>query len=486
MRRGTVRLFGTVSICLTAFVCGFAASAIAQSKHAFVVGIDKYDHLPANAQLQKAVGDAHAMSGVLGGLGFSITAAHNATRSGFNQRWQEFLDRIKPGDSAAIVFSGHGVEIGGVNYLLPRDVPRIRLGRDELLKRESLSLAELLADLRERKPLFSFVVIDACRDNPFAEGGRSLGAPKGLARVEPPEGTFIMFSAGAYQTALDRLSDTDVEATSVYTRALLPLLKTPGLTLLEMADRVGEQVRDLAARVSHKQTPAFYSNVVGGRRVCLAGCTGSTAQAKTPDAIAQSQLEAMAANARAEAAAERARTELEMAKSEGIRLKSRSELEAAQTATARAEAALARMRAEAEQSKLQRDAAVTASRSSVAPSTMDTATLFNQAAAPSFNCREYAIKPVGHPERNPQTDVFCIEPDAAAVDSRLGQTFREYIRRFSQGDRSDVVRVQKQWILQRNQQCTASWDDLSSQDRRRQIAQCLIAQTNARIQALQR
>ncbi|MEQ1714700.1 MAG: caspase family protein, partial [Hyphomicrobium sp.] len=249
-----------------------AAPASAQKKHAFVVGIDNYDNLAIDRQLQKAVGDATAISDTLSGMGFTVVTVPNVTRPVFNERWQSFLDVIKPGDTTAFVFSGHGVEINGANYLLPRDVPRLRLGRDEQLKRESLALVEILTDLRERRPGFSLIVLDACRDNPFAEGGKAIGGTKGLARIDPPEGTFIMYSAGAHQTALDRLAETDRATTSIYTRTLLPLLKTPGLSLLDMADRLGEQVRDLAATISHRQTPAFYSGVIGGRRVCLAGC----------------------------------------------------------------------------------------------------------------------------------------------------------------------------------------------------------------------
>lgn len=269
----TMQRILALPILLLALANGLLAGpALAQQKHALVVGIDTYDNLPAHAQLQKAVGDATAMNEALAGLGFNVFVEPNATRSVFNERWQHFLNLIKPGDTAAVVFSGHGVEINGANYLLPRDVPHIRPGRDELLKRESLSLAEILSDLRERRPGFSLIVLDACRDNPFAEGGKSVGGSRGLARVEPPEGTFIMFSAGANQSALDRLSAADKAPTSIYTRTLLPLLKSPGLSILDMADRVGEQVRDLAATISHRQTPAFYSGVIGGRRVCLAGC----------------------------------------------------------------------------------------------------------------------------------------------------------------------------------------------------------------------
>lgn len=250
--------------------------AVAQNKHAFSVGINQYDNLPYAAQLKKAVGDANTVADVLRGLGFKVRVASDLTRSQFNQRWQDFLSTIAPGDTVAFTFSGHGVEINGMNYLLPRDIPAIRSGRDELLKREALSLHEIMSDLRERKVGFSFLIIDACRDNPFVDGTRSVGGARGLARIDPPQGTFVIFSPGAHQTALDRLSDNDNVPTSVFTRSLIPQLRAKCLSLLDMTDLVAEHVRDLAGTVSHRQTPAFYSGVVGARRVHFAGCENVT------------------------------------------------------------------------------------------------------------------------------------------------------------------------------------------------------------------
>lgn len=274
MSKLSLRPWSSALLQLAALIAWLMVDPVeAQTKRAFVVGIDAYDNFPPHAQLRKAVGDAKAISQALAELGFKATTHMNITRSRFNETWQEFLEAIEPGDSISFVFSGHGVEISGSNYLIPRDVPRIRLGREEQLKRESLSLSELLADLRDRRPGLIFIVLDACRDNPFSEGTRAVGSQSGLARVEPPEGTFIMFSAGAYQTALDRLSDDDKAETSVYTRTLIPRLQQPGLSILEMADLVGEEVRALAATADHRQMPAFYSGVVGSRKVCLAGCS---------------------------------------------------------------------------------------------------------------------------------------------------------------------------------------------------------------------
>jgi len=258
-----------------ALVLGFCAllspSALAEKRVALVIGIDKYDNLGPNAQLEKARSDATAVAGVLGNLGYDVIAADDVTRSAFNNRWQDFLNRLAPGDTAAFYFAGHGVEFGGRSYLLPRDVPNIKPGRDELLRREALSLQEFLADLRDRGTRLNVVVLDACRENPFEQlAGRSAGGRRGLATAEPPpEGTFIMYSAGAGESALDRLNNTDRDPNSVYTRHLLPLLRTPGLPLTEVAEQVRLYVRQTAATVQHRQTPAYYSQVLG--RVCLAG-----------------------------------------------------------------------------------------------------------------------------------------------------------------------------------------------------------------------
>ena len=265
-----------VRITLAILLCLLLPSvAFAQKRVALVIGIDTYDNLAVGAQLTKARNDAAAVARVLRGLGFDVIAKSDVGRSAFNNHWQDLLNKLAPGDTAVFYFAGHGVEFGGRSYLLPRDVPNLKPGRDELLRREALSLQEFLADLREKGTRLNLVVLDACRDNPFEQmSGRSIGSRRGLAITDPPpEGTFIMYSAGAGESALDRLNDADRNPNSVYTRHLLPLLKTPGVTLTEVAEQVRVSVHQTAATVQHRQTPAYYNQVLG--RVCLAGgeCT---------------------------------------------------------------------------------------------------------------------------------------------------------------------------------------------------------------------
>ena len=270
MRRATIFL-----LCFCAGLCWLAPMAFAKGV-AFVVGIDAYDNLTRDQQLRKAVNDARTLGGTLQRLGYDVIAVENADRRSFNENWQKFLSLVQPGDEAAFFFAGHAIEISGQNYLLPRDVPKPRSGEASLVKNESLSVTQLLADLQEVGPRVSLVILDACRDNPFAAAGvRSIGGTRGLARVEAPEGTFVMYSAGTGQTALDRLSDDDDNPNSVFTRSLVPLITTKGLGLQEVALKVRQLVVELAKRAGHRQTPAYYDQLLG--RFCPAGCEADIA-----------------------------------------------------------------------------------------------------------------------------------------------------------------------------------------------------------------
>jgi uncharacterized caspase-like protein len=108
-----------------------------------------YDNFGPQAQLRKARSDAAAVARLMKDIGFDVIAKDDVSRSVFNGHWQDFLNKLTTGDTAAF-FPGHGVEFAGRNYLLPRDVPNLKPGRDELVRREALSLQEFLADLREK------------------------------------------------------------------------------------------------------------------------------------------------------------------------------------------------------------------------------------------------------------------------------------------------------------------------------------------------
>lgn len=242
-------------------LCLGAVQAFAQQRHALVVGIDEYENVP---KLQKARNDAAAVSEALKSLGFSVTTLLDADRRSFNQGISGFTSAIEPGDEAIFYYAGHGIEVAGRNYLLPADVPPASPGDEEFVVGESIAVDRVLQAMQGRGARVSLLVLDACRDNPFpASGTRSLGASRGLARVDPPEGAFILFSAGTGQTALDRLSAADTNPNSVFTRALLPRLFQPGLSIHDLTQAVRQDVRDMAKTVNHTQFPAYYDQLSG-------------------------------------------------------------------------------------------------------------------------------------------------------------------------------------------------------------------------------
>ena len=243
------------------FVALSLSPAQAEKRLALVIGINDYREVP---KLEKAVGDADAVGDKLASLGFQVTKAFNPDRRTLNLALANLYSAIEPGDTVLVQYSGHGVEIDGQNYLLPADIPAPQSGQIDLLKSEALSLSSLVDTLGAKGAGIRILIVDACRDNPFvASGKRSLGSTRGLAAVEPPKGTFIMYSAGAGQSALDRLDDKDSSATSVYTRVLLSRFDTPGLALRDLAANVREDVDRLSKSVGHEQRPAYYDDLPG-------------------------------------------------------------------------------------------------------------------------------------------------------------------------------------------------------------------------------
>ncbi len=237
----------------------FAIPAEAARKLALVIGINNYREVP---KLEKAVGDSQAIAQALSGLGFQVTTALDVDRRSLNLALSKLYASIEPGDTVLVQYSGHGVQIENDNYLLPADVPAPEDGNIDLLKSESLRLLTLVDTITQKGAGATILIIDACRDNPFATGGkRSIGGTRGLANVATDKGTFIMYSAGAGQSALDRLNDADGAATSVYTRVLLERLATPGLKLRDLAASVRDEVELMGKSVGHDQRPAYYDDL---------------------------------------------------------------------------------------------------------------------------------------------------------------------------------------------------------------------------------
>ena len=254
-------LVPTLVLVLACLALANAASAQEQRRIALVIGNDDYENVP---KLQKANNDAEAVSRRLADIGFQVTTARDIGRRAMSRAVLEFEKSIQPGDLALFYYAGHGFAISGQNFLLPVDIPQAGPGEEGLVRDEAF-LADDLSDRLQKAGASTVVLIlDACRDNPFAVAGkRSLDGQAGLARMAPSEGVFVLFSAGIGQSALDRLNDADANPNSVFTRQFLIELEKPNASIVDIAKATQVSVRDLAAGIGHVQTPAYYDQIIG-------------------------------------------------------------------------------------------------------------------------------------------------------------------------------------------------------------------------------
>jgi formylglycine-generating enzyme required for sulfatase activity len=248
--------------------------ACADKRVALVIGNNDYLNLGASGQLLKAVNDAETVGGALEKLGFKVIRGANLGRQGMIDKLAELTAQLEPGDTVAFFYAGHGVAIGGVNYLVPSDVPAVTGDAAEVRVRgAAIAEGDVVAELLAKSVRVALLVLDACRDNPFPRppGTRSIGNARGLADIRRAPGVFTIYSAGIGQTALDQLEPGDPNRNSVFTRIFIDELTKPGVDLAGLAITVREQVAKLAREAKddlghpapHEQTPAYYDQTVG-------------------------------------------------------------------------------------------------------------------------------------------------------------------------------------------------------------------------------
>lgn len=281
-------IFQAIIFVSFSLVCG-AIDARAERKLALVVGIDKYPNLPANRQLIKAVNDSRAVAAALKDIGFSVTPLENPNRLEMSRALGALESAISNDDTVFVFFAGHGIEIAGANYLLPGDIPSPIDAQNRRLptrafRDSSFNAAEMLSSFQRQGAKTVVAVFDACREAFDDEGTRSLGLTRGgLAEMRGANGTFVIFSAGAKQLALDRLAPNDPDPNSVFTRTLVPLLKIPGQSIQRLAKELQPKVRTLAASVDHVQTPAYYDEIVGDFYLVPGEATASLRTERAPE-----------------------------------------------------------------------------------------------------------------------------------------------------------------------------------------------------------
>ena len=248
---GFPRLYGFFLAAVLLLAC---EPAWAGKRVALIIGNSAYQNVPP---LSNPVNDGAMMAATLKGAGFDVVdSRHDLSAIETRRALRDFSDAAYDADIAVVYYAGHGMEVDGANYLIPVDA---KLERDTDVFDEALSLERILVAAEPAKQL-RLVILDACRDNPFAKlmkrtvASRAIG--RGLAKIEPTSpNSLIAYSAKAGSTAAD--GDT---RNSPFTIALAKHLTTPGLDVRRAFGFVRD---DVLKATGNRQEPFVYGSLGG-------------------------------------------------------------------------------------------------------------------------------------------------------------------------------------------------------------------------------
>jgi uncharacterized caspase-like protein len=131
--------------------------------------------------------------------------SENVRRQALLARLDEAAQRITLGDTVFFFFSGHGASVNNVNYTLPADVPAVVSGQIASLTGAAIKEEDITERFLGAGARVAVVVLDACRNNPFASAGtKGVGGKKGLSPHDPPSGVFTLMQRARGEAALDR------------------------------------------------------------------------------------------------------------------------------------------------------------------------------------------------------------------------------------------------------------------------------------------
>ncbi len=230
-----------------------APPARRETRVALVIGNADYRNV---ARLPNPPRDAGAVAEGLRRVGFAtVQVSSNLSRDGMIAALRAFEREAEKADWAVVYFAGHGIEVNGMNYLIPVDAA---LKADKDVQDEAVPLERVLSAIESARKL-RLVILDACRDNPFMTtmkrsiASRSIG--RGLAQVEPEGGVLVAYAAKHGQVALDGDG-----ANSPFVSALVKRLDTPGLDISLLFRLVRD---DVLAATARQQEPYVYGSLPG-------------------------------------------------------------------------------------------------------------------------------------------------------------------------------------------------------------------------------
>lgn len=237
---------------------------------ALVIGNGEYE----SARLPNPPNDAKLIAQGLAKVGFKVIQKTNLGREAMMTAVREFSDTLKAGDVALFYYAGHGAQVKGENHLIPVDAP---MGMKEFeAEHRNVSANLVLGALAESGSRLNIVILDCCRDNPFARSWRS--ANTGLAEMKAPQETLIGYATAPGSAALDGDGSN-----SPYSLALAEELMRPGLKLEEVFKNVARRVFETT---KGNQRPWISLDVLGD--FAFVDASSARAEAPTPPRSAPS------------------------------------------------------------------------------------------------------------------------------------------------------------------------------------------------------
>jgi hypothetical protein len=242
-----------------------SAPAFAQDRVALLIGNNEYSD--KNAKLANAVNDSTDLGNLLTQLGFKVIVRNDVSIEQMKDAVREFSASLDKAQVAVFFYAGHAMQFQGNNYLLPTNAS-LKSERDVLL--DGFDVANILYLMGTGKTK-NFVILDACRDNPFRDRFR---AASGLAQMQAPADTLI-----AYSTAPGSVAYDGNGRNGIYTKNLLKLIGQAGQDSIRMFSQVGEAVQRETLTQKPPQVPWLLSSLRGQFSFGSNGAAAPTATA---------------------------------------------------------------------------------------------------------------------------------------------------------------------------------------------------------------
>lgn len=222
---------------------------------ALVIGNADYKFAP----LKNPVNDAKGMTEVLKDLGFYVIYEKNANRELMIAAINKFQKKLGKDVLGLFYFSGHGIQHEGINYMIPIDMSELTVSN---VKFNSVKIDYVLSTMTETNNQVNIIILDACRDNPFQKGYKTM-ATKGLAIVNyAPSGSLIAYATAPNQVAKDGYGDN-----SPYTKHLKTIIRKPGLSI----EKMFKEVRNAVLKETNDQQTPWEHSSLKGDDIYLAG-----------------------------------------------------------------------------------------------------------------------------------------------------------------------------------------------------------------------